>query len=411
MILGRRLGRTTLALAALVALCVPAGPIAAAAATSQPDTPAPSCRSVQVPVALANGGQPTAHLSGEVCYPTTDVDSLRGAVQVLVSGTAYDESYWDFPYQPDTYSYLRAATSAGFTVFNVDRIGIGPSTHPLSTEVSIPSNAFTIHQAISQLRAGTVDGIGYDRVVIVGHSLGSLIAWYEAGTYHDVDAVVASGILHSFDALGVAKFLTTLYPAALDPKFFGTIVDPGYLTTLPGTRGESFYYAPNTDPEVVTTDEALKQTATVPEAVGVFEQELPGVLRPLSAPLCNLTPSLCDGIASSLVYGITRQIDVPVLSVIGQYDGLLCGGANGPNACSDVNAVRQNESVYYTGIAQRCLTVEELPASGHDVNLERDAPDWFALANAWSQSTLAQAPDGAGAQCWSTTDQGGPLIR
>jgi pimeloyl-ACP methyl ester carboxylesterase len=424
MIAGRRLGRTTIALVALLALCVPAGPLAAmpagsvaavlaepVAVATQTDGQAPNCRSVQVPVALTEGGPQSVRLSGEVCYPTTPVDSLRDAVQVLVSGTAYGQSYWDFPYQPDTYSYVRAATHAGFTVFNFDRMGIGQSSHPISTEISIPSNAFTIHEAISQLRAGTVDGIAYHRVVIVGHSLGSLISWYEAGSYHDVDAVVASGILHSFDPIGVAKFLTTLYPAALDPKFLGAIIDPGYLTTLPGTRAASFYYAPNTDPEVVRTDEALKQTATVLEALGVFEQELPGVLRPLSVPLCDATPTLCNGVASSLIYGITRQITVPVLSVIGQYDGLLCGGATGSNACSEVNTVRQNESVYYTGIAQRCLTVEELPASGHDVNLERNAQDWFQLANAWSQFTLEQASGGGNASCWSTADQGGVLIR
>lgn len=409
MIPGRRSGRAALALGAVLALCVPAGPVAVAATPA--DAPVPHCRSVQLPIALADGGAPTAHLDGEVCYPTTVVDSLSGAVQVLVSGTAYGRPYWNFPYQPDTYSYVRAAARAGFTTFNFDRIGIGGSTHPPSTQVSIPSNAFTIHQAITQLRSGTVDGVAYDRVMIVGHSLGSLIAWYEAGTYHDVDAVIASGILHSFEPVGVARFVTTLYPAAVDPKFFGSVIDPGYLTTLPGTRADSFYFQPNTDPGVVNTDEALKETATAPEAAGVFAQELPGVLRPLSAPLCGLTPTMCDGVASSVFYGITRDITVPVLDVVGQYDALLCGGSTGANRCSDVAAVRQDESVYYTGIAQRCLTFDELPASGHDVNLERNAQDWFALANDWSQFTLERASDGDHAQCWSTTGLGGVLTR
>jgi pimeloyl-ACP methyl ester carboxylesterase len=383
-------------------------PTAAASATDAP--PAPQCRPVQVPVTLTDGGERQAWLAGDVCYPTNAVASLAGAVQVLVSGTAYGRSYWDFPYQPDTYSYVRAATRAGYTTFNFDRIGIGASTRPLSTQVSIPTNAATIHQAVSQLRAGAIDGIHYGRVVIVGHSLGSLIAWYEAGTYHDVDAVVASGILHTFNALGVARFVTTLYPAALDPRFFGSIIDPGYLTTLPGTRAASFYYPPNTDPAVVASDEALKETATAPEAAGVFAQELPGVLRPLSEPMCALLPTLCDGIASSVVYGITRSINVPVLEVVGQYDALLCGGSGGANQCSDVGTVRQDESAYFSGIGQRCLTVAELPSSGHDLNLERDAPDWFDLANDWSRFTLQHSTDGDGASCWSGTSGPGGLI-
>ena len=134
----------------------------------------------------------------------------------------------------------------------------------------------------------------------------------------------------------------------------------------------------------------------MPEAVGVFQQELPGVLQPVT---------------SSLFASVTRQITVPVLDVVGQYDGLLCGGATEANKCSDLLAVRQDESTFYTGIAQRCLTFDELPDSGHDVNLERNAQDWFALANEWSQFTLGQASNGDQAQCWSASGLAGVLTR
>ena len=405
MILRRRLGRAALALGAVLALSLQIGPATAAGAA----TAVPQCTPVQVPVALTEGGPQDATLVGQVCYPTTVVASLRGSVQVLVSGTAYGQSYWDFPYEPDTYSYVRAAAAAGFTTFNFDRIGVGKSTHPLDTEVSIPSNAYTIHQAISQLRAGALDGVQYNRVVIVGHSLGSLISWYEAGTYHDVDAVVASGILHNFNVLGTAQFVASLYPAALDPRFLGKIIDPGYLTTLPGTRESSFYYPPNTDPGVVSTDEATKETATVAEAASVFAMELPGVLQPASQLVCSLTPGVCDGVGSSIFYGITPQITVPVLQVVGQYDALLCGTTS-PNQCSDVAAVQRTESGYYTGIAKRCLTVAELPDSGHDVNLEENAQNWFALANNWSQFTVEHAAQGGNASCYSPSGQTGMIF-
>lgn len=249
-----------------------------------------------------------------------------------------------------------------------------------------------------------MDGTAYSKVVIVGHSLGSLIAWYEAGTYHDVDAVVVSGILHSINDAGVASFVTTLYPAALDPRFLGRIIDPGYLTTLPGTREASFYYAPATDPNVVRTDESLKETITVPEATGVFAMELPGVLSPLSQPVCASLAGLCNGVASSVLYGITRDITVPVLDVVGQYDSLLCGGPGSANQCADVGAVRQAERAYFTGIAQRCLVLAELPNSGHDVNLEPNAQSWFALASNWSQFTLEQTDSNG--TCWSGTAPG-----
>jgi len=400
--LGRRSGRAAFALGAMLALFVPVGVVTSVGAHAATGAAAaPDCRPVQVPVALTEGGAQNARLVGQVCYPTTVVASLRGSVQVLVAGASYGQSYWDFPYQPDTYSYVRTATQAGFTTFSFDRIGIGQSTRPLGTQVSIPSNAFTIHQAISQLRAGSVDGVQYGKVVIVGHSLGSLISLYEAGTYHDVDGVVASGILHSINPLGVAGFVATLYPAALDPRFLLRIVDPDYLTTLPNTRGGSFYYAPNTDPAVLAADEASKETVTAAEAVGVFAMELPGVLQPVSHLVCALTPTICDGVASSIIYGITRQITVPVLDVVGQYDALLCG-TTAPNKCSDVAAVRQDESTYYTGLAKRCLTVGELPNSGHNVNLERNAQDWFAVSNAWSRFTVEHSGEGDNATCWPT---------
>ena len=403
---GRRSGRAVLAIGVVLVIFVQVFSAMSADthAVAWADSEVPDCRPVEVPVALTEGGGQDADLAGQVCYPTTKNGALEGAVQVLVSGTAYGRSYWDFPYQPDTYSYVRAAARAGFTTFNFDRIGIGRSTRPLNTQVTIPSNAYTIHQAISQLRSGTVDDVRYGKVVIVGHSLGSLIALYEAATYHDVDAVIASGILHTFDPLGVTKFVATLYPAALDPRFRGGTIDPGYLTTQPGTRGKSFYYVPETDPRVIDTDEALKETATMLEAGGVFQEELPGVLRPLTKPACALTPpALCGAVASSVVYGSTRNIKVPVLQVVGQYDPLLCGGPNDLNRCSDVAAVRQDESAYYTGLARRCLTVAQVPGSGHNVNLGRNAQNWFALANEWSRFTLEQSGDDP--SCWSAAGE------
>jgi len=405
---GGRSGRAVFAIRAVLAIGVLVCSVmsVSATATAWADSEVPDCRPVDVPVALAAERGRDAHLSGQVCYPTNHVDALDGAVQVLVAGTGYGRSYWDFPYQPDTYSYVRAAARAGFTTFNFDRIGIGRSTRPLDTEVTIPSNAFTIHQAISQLRSGTVDGVRYGKVVIVGHSLGSLISWYEAGTYHDVDAVIASGILHSFEPVGTTQFVTTLYPAAVDPRFRGSIVDPGYLTTLPGTRGNSFYYLPNTDPAVVDTDERLKETATAEEAFGVFQQELPGVVRPVTKLSCAMSPGLCSGAASPLVFGVTRDIKVPVLGVIGQYDALLCGRTS-TNRCSDLGSVRKSESDFYLGRAQRCLTVAQLPDAGHDVNFQRNAQSWFDLANEWSRFTLEHG--GEDASCWSESGAAGGL--
>jgi pimeloyl-ACP methyl ester carboxylesterase len=358
------------------------------------DAGSANCRAVELPVSF---DQTAAVLSGDVCHPAHPVVALRRTVQVLVSGTAYGKEYWDFPYQPDTYSYVRAANAAGFTTFNFDRLGIGRSSHPVSPQVTIPSNADSIHQAIQRLRSGAVDGVRYERVVLVGHSLGSLITWYEAAQFHDVDAVVSSGILHTFDRQAVARFAATLYPAAFDPRFAGRISDPGYLTTLPGTRAQSLYYLPNADPQVIEIDERSKQTATAFEARDVFEQETPGTLGALRDPLCAAPAAVCEG-SAAFWYGVTTRIAVPVLTVIGQYDNLLCG-AGRPNRCADVAKLRQDESQYFRGSAQRCLALLEVPDTGHDLNLHRSAQGWFAPANSWAAAAAARSAVTPNAPC------------
>jgi pimeloyl-ACP methyl ester carboxylesterase len=366
---------------------------AATAATTQ--TASPQCGNVNVPVALSAGAPADQNIVGQICSPTGQ-NAIPGAIQVLVSGATYGSSYWDLPYEPDKYSYVQAANQAGFATLDFDRVGIGQSSHPLSTSLTISSDAYTIHELIQDLRAGTIDGKKYTKVVIVGHSLGSLMAWTEAGTYHDVDAVVVSGILHSFNLTGMVHFLTTLYPAALDPQFIGKIVDPGYLTTVPGTRESDFYYPQDTDPAVVQLDEQTKQTATLTEAVEAFVDEVPGELRPVTSLVCTITPGVCDGPASWAAYGITSQINVPVLDVVGQYDSLFCGGPTGTNPCLNVSQLQKTESAFYTGTAQRCLKVATLPTAGHDLNLELNAEDWFSMANTWSSELLEQGTAGIG---------------
>ncbi|HEX3612387.1 MAG TPA: alpha/beta hydrolase [Sporichthyaceae bacterium] len=380
----------------VVALAVAAVAPPAVAARSDSGAVA-NCRAVRVPVQLSVGTR--AGLSGELCSATRAVPALQRAVQVLVAGTAYGRSYWDFPYQPENYSYVRAANAAGFATLNFDRIGIGESSRPPSPQVTIPSNAETIHQVIAQLRSGAVDGITYDHVVLVGHSMGSLMVWYEAAEYRDVDAVISSGILHTFDGPAVARFGATLYPAALDPRFAGRITDPGYLTTMPGTRAQSFYHLSTADPRVIEADERLKETATSFEAADVFGQEFPGTIGPARDPVCSAAAALCAGVAGTFWYGVTPKIDVPVLTVVGQYDNLLCGSGQ-PSRCADLGAIRADEAKYFSGSTRACLVLAQVLDSGHDLNLHRTAGSWFALANRWSAFALGQSRPGSRHDCW-----------
>lgn len=327
-------------------------PRSARAATDQV-----TCQSLMVPVALGPGLPEQYTAYGQLCLPSR---GKSDTVQLLIPGATYGHIYWDFPYQPQTYSYVQALTAAGYSTFSVDPIGVGLSSHPdLSLlEVTMDTEAYVIHEIVQDLRAGLIGNEAFARVLLVGHSLGSGFTWLEAGTYHDVDGVIITGLLHHLNATQLDIMLASFYPADLDPRFANAGYGPGYLTTEPGTRAGDFYYQPDADPNVIATDEATKETTT------------DGVARTY-APL--------------LIDGISAQITVPVLLVVGQQDNIVCGLL--ATDCSSAATVKQAEASYYSPQAQ--LQVVLIPNSGHDLNLHKAAPLCFAAIASWALQYVA----------------------
>lgn len=342
-----------LALCSLLAALTFLGVIIAPAQAKADSNPG-SCQSFYVPVALA-AGQPLQYtIYSELCNPASGPSQT---VQLLIPGATYGHIYWDFPYEPETYSYVRAANAAGYSTLNIDRIGTGLSSHPLFN-ITMETNAYVIHEVVQALLAGQIGDQSFARVLLVAHSLGSAMAWIEAGTYHDVAGVIISGLLHNLNWVNLAHVTATFYPADLDPRFAGEDLGPNYLTTEPGTRASDFYTLPGVDPNVIALDEATKETATTGEAA-------------------TFALSLTDGISS--------QIGVPVLVAVGQDDSLLCGLA--ATDCSSAASVLQAEAPYYCAQAQ--LQVVVIPGSGHDLNLHESAPLWFAAAMSWANQYVA----------------------
>src|SRR5258708_16148 len=227
-----------------------------------------NCQDYSLPVTLSAIDPTVYHISGQFCAQ----GSAQGkTVQILVHRFTYDHNYWDFPMQPGIYSYVRHATGVGYATFNYDRPGVGQSDHPLSTNVSVDSNAFVLRQLVQGLRSGSIAGQSFSKVVTVGHSEGSGIALIEASRYADVDGIILSDFLHTFSATGAGAFFAALYPASLDPKFTQANLDPGYLTTMPGTRGPVFYNTAVADPNGIALDGTLKQTGTATESATTLE--------------------------------------------------------------------------------------------------------------------------------------------
>ena len=162
--------------------------------------PAPTCAAYTLPVRIADPGPADQTMWGQLCDRG---DRERGTVQLLVHGATYNHLYWNFPYGNGYYSYVDAATAAGYATFDID--GSRPATDP---PAQLRPHAYTraavaLHDAVTALRTGGVDGHPFQRVIIVGHSPGSAEAWIEAGTYHDVALVIITGALHALSPAGL----------------------------------------------------------------------------------------------------------------------------------------------------------------------------------------------------------------
>jgi pimeloyl-ACP methyl ester carboxylesterase len=351
----RILRRSLVAVAAAGLGALLCSPVAAQAS----GPPALTCSAVSLPVAIADPGPADQTMWGQLCYRGHYEPST---VQVLIPGATYNHLYWNFPYGNGYYSYVGAATAVGYATFDVDPIGQGNSSHPASAEVTLDAEAVALHDAVTALRSGAVGGHAFSRVMLVGHSFGSIEAWLEAAEYHDVDAVLVTGALHALNP-DISALEADLYPAVLDPKFAGSGLDDGYLTTEPGTRASLFYSPPTTDPDVVAADEANKDTVAVPLLAG-------------GTSLLALPPAEQP----------TDDISVPVLVVVGQDDNLFCTGVTAYN-CASAASVQRFESQYYPAAAH--LKVVVIPGTGHSLALATTAPATDAVMIGWSLSVLA----------------------
>ena len=331
------------------ALFITAAPPTVAGAASGADP----CRDVEVPVAV-NGMSP-ASIHGVFCVPP---GANPDTVHILVHGGTYNGSYWDFAYQPGTYSYARHADH--FAALTYDRIGYGRSSRPPSNEITGQAQADVLHQLVKAVRAGVFGGRTFSTVVLVGHSLGSGIALMEAATYGDVDGVVLTGITHHISPESMQDtYFNHLYPANEDPKFAGRGFDRGYLTTRPGAR-RLFYDPRHLDPAVLAADEASKDVVSSTE--------------------------IFDIVSLAFFSPMSRRILVPVLMVVGSDDFLFCRSA-GSSDCSSSAALTAQEMPYFAPEAHFQAVVVD--GVGHDVTLHTVSPQVRVLVLSWIERFVA----------------------
>jgi len=335
-------------------LADPAGAAAASVTAAVVADRSPSgaqCHDYLFPVTMTASESTTYRVFGRLCA----AGSPDGrTIQVLLHGGTYNHHYWDWPLEPDRYSYVEVATRAGFATLALDRLGYGHSDHPPSWTIDYDSNAWVVHQVVRYLRAGAV-GPRFDRVILVGHSVGGFTTFTAAGRYpDDADGIIVSGASHVLNWPGIMPAAAAFHPVEQDPKYGDGRAVPhgaGYLTTRPGRRCEALYHGPGVDPAVCALDEELKDTIAF------------GEMATFGYAAQRRSPS--------------DRIVAPTLVVLGDYDRLMCD-----RTCSDPQSSAARERDFYPNAASYDQYIE--PESGHMNNLHRTAPEWYRVAVDWA---------------------------
>lgn len=289
---------------------------------------------------------PQWHVAGWLTEPT---ERRRDELQILVHGAGSDHRYWDWPLEPERYSYARWAAERGIATLNIDRIGCGLSCHPPGAEIDLTAHIHTFAQIVRDVRDGCHSIAPVERVVLVGHSMGSVVCG-AAAACTDVEAVVLTGYLpvDGTPAMGDELFDFAFVPALDGLPVLRGIVDAEYLVPRAGLGVEQLrYWAPATDPAMPAFDALIKGPATRAELADAAVAG-PGI----------------------------RSLTTPALGLVGQHDALLID--------SSLEEVDTHDTVrrVANGIGPN-FEFEVIPDAGHMLNLQRNASDCFAAIDRW----------------------------
>lgn len=279
---------------------------------------------------------------------TVPCNLRRPELQVLLHGAGYDHRYWDWPVRPESYSYVTWAAENGIATLNIDRIGSGLSSHPAGASNTIAAQAGALGHTIAQIRRGDSALGAFERIVLVGHSLGSVLAGYTGATRDDVDAVVLTGYLPVDHGNHVEdQFLNEAFVPAVQalPHLRG-LVDEDYLAARPETREQLMFRAGQVDPAILEVDYQIRGATSRGELRGGWS-------------------------AGSEILRAT----VPTLALVGQYDVLVLN----PQTDADAfDAVRRLQAE-----CPENFDFEVMPETGHNLNLHFNALHTYERLNGW----------------------------
>ncbi len=273
--------------------------------------------------------------------------SLRNqTLQVLVHGFTYNHAYWDPPKKKlPNHSYARFMAKKGYPVLALDLLGTGASSFPDGDFLNIKQSMFSLAQVLSTTRSlPNPLGNTFNRIVLVGHSVGTLLAVLTTGTNPGItDLLVATGW----------SFSPHVVP--LSPELITASLATPYIRFPSPVREELFYFTPSAKQSVIKRDNRF-----------LADQFSRGVLVE-GIPLLN---ALALGDLQT-IQDLTQihQIKVPVLVQLGRFDKIS------PPLMPEVDAQ------LYKGSPD--VQVDILEKMGHSFNLHRNRLDSWRGINRW----------------------------
>jgi pimeloyl-ACP methyl ester carboxylesterase len=295
---------------------------------------------LEFPVVLPDGSAQT--IVGYLYYHGSFRDR---PLQVLVHGATYNHTYWDFPsVTGEAYSYARymAAPERKYAVLAIDQLAAGESSKPANgLAVTLLETATALKQVIDQMRSGDnpVD-YAFERIVLVGHSAGSVNATLVQSIWHSADALVVTAARHT-TSVPFSPGIQAVLP------FVPVLAALPYFTLPPDFRTLLFYHQPGADAAVIAEDNATADVWTGGQVLSTFA----AFLYPIAAPEID---------------GVSR-VTGPVLIQLGEFDALFPAG---------------DDAAEVALWASTTPTVQTIAGVGHDFNLHRNRlASWDGIAS------------------------------
>ncbi|KUI63958.1 hypothetical protein VM1G_10699 [Cytospora mali] len=223
----------------------------------------------------------TYYVAATYCEPRSGPSNT---VQLLTHGIGFDRTYWDVSINNYNYSYVAQAVDHGYSTFAWDRLGIAESQHgePIN-EIQSHLEIAALYSLTEKLREGSVDGIetGFDKVVHVGHSFGSIQSYSLAVLYPGVsDGLVLTGFSHEGQFIPYWDLGANLVPANSLSAFKD--YQDGYIADGDVSAVQSNLFAPGAfDPVLLDLAYTSRKPATIGELLSIagataFENPLTG---------------------------------------------------------------------------------------------------------------------------------------